>query len=301
MINSTYKLFLQSVSLLSVILSQPFVQAVPYHAKQVPVDSFFVLSLKGKKIITDSAIKDSLTWAPIINEWSKSNPTFQEFFIDPNSSGLNYNQPIHLFTNLQGTKNPDIIIGLIATVRQQTLVDSSLHSIAESLSVSKKPSPFPRFGNDKLPYEFGRKGRFVYFVAAIKRSTDRSPIPNDVYLDQIIENLFSKQSDNKAPVTLSKHFTKLKDISVYIDGTGLAQLAETFWPSNQWQNAVPLIESMTNRSMGIYGQASKGQLKVEFKNLIDLNKTNQISSPPSSSIDLIPGDSPLIARFNFDS
>ena len=142
MINSTYKLFLQSVSLLSVILSQPFVQAVPYHAKQVPVDSFFVLSLKGKKIITDSAIKDSLTWAPIINEWSKSNPTFQEFFIDPNSSGLNYNQPIHLFTNLQGTKNPDIIIGLIATVRQQTLVDSSLHSIAESLSVSKKPSPF---------------------------------------------------------------------------------------------------------------------------------------------------------------
>ena len=301
MINSTYKLFLQSVSLLSVILSQPFVQAVPYHAKQVPVDSFFVLSLKGKKIITDSAIKDSLTWAPIINEWSKSNPTFQEFFIDPNSSGLNYNQPIHLFTNLQGTKNPDIIIGLIATVRQQTLVDSSLHSIAESLSVSKKPSPFPRFGNDKLPYEFGRKGRFVYFVAAIKRSTDRSPIPNDVYLDQIIENLLSKQTDNKAPATLGKHFTKLKDISVYIDGTGLAQLAETFWPSNQWQNAVPLIESMTNRSMGIYGQASKGQLKVEFKNLIDLNKTNQISSPPSSSIDLIPGDSPLIARFNFDS
>ena len=175
MINSTYKLFLQSVSLLSVILSQPFVQAVPYHAKQVPVDSFFVLSLKGKKIITDSAIKDSLTWTPIINEWSKSNPTFQEFFIDPNSSGINFNQPIHLFTNLQGTKNPDIIIGLIATVRQQKLVDSSLHSIAESLSVSKKPSPFPRFGNDKLPYEFGRKGRFVYFVAAIKRSTDREP------------------------------------------------------------------------------------------------------------------------------
>ena len=189
MINSTYKLFLQSFALLSVILLQPFVQAVPYHAKQVPVDSFFVLSLKGKKIITDSAIKDSLTWAPIINEWSKSNPTFQEFFIDPNSSGLNYNQPIHLFTNLQGTKNPDIIIGLIATVRQQTLVDSSLHSIAESLSVSKKPSPFPRFGNDKLPYEFGRKGRFVYFVAAIKRSVDRGSIPNDVYLDQIIDNL----------------------------------------------------------------------------------------------------------------
>ena len=153
-----------------------------------------------------------------------------------------------------------------------------------------------------MPYEFGRKGKFVYFVAAIKRSTDRSPIPNDVYLDQIIENLLSKQTDNKAPVTLSKHFTKLKDISVYMDGTGLAQLAETFWPSNQWQNAVPLIESMTNRSMGIYGQASKGQLKVEFKNLIDLNKKPiKLAPPPSSSIDLIPGDSPLIARFNFDS
>ena len=96
---------------------------------------------------------------------------------------------------------------------------------------------------------------------------------------KLIENLLSKQTDNKAPATLSKHFTKLKDISVYIDGTGLARLAETFWPSNQWQNAVPLIESMTNRSMGIYGQASKGQLKVEFKSLLDLNKTNQNSLP----------------------
>ena len=58
---------------------------------------------------------------------------------------------------------------------------------------------------------------------------------------------------------------------------------------------------MTNRSLGVYGQASKGQFKVEFKSLLDLNKTNQNSSPPSPSIDLIPGDSALIARFNFDS
>ena len=301
MINSTYKLFLQLATILSVFFFQPFIWAVPYHAKQVPVDSFFVLSLKGKKIITDSAIKDSLTWAPIINEWSKSNPTLQEFFIDPNSSGLNFNQPIHLFTNLQGTRNPDIIIGLTAAVRQQKLVDSSLHSIAESLSISKKPSPFPRFGNDKLPYEFGRKGKFVYFVAAIKRSMDRGAIPNDVYLDEIITSLFKKQNSNKVPTALTNHFSNLRDISIYLDGTGLVRLAETFWSSNQWQNAVPLIESMTNRSLGVYGQASKGQFKVEFKSLLDLNKTNQNSSPPSPSIDLIPGDSALIARFNFDS
>ena len=292
---------MQLATILSVFFFQPFIWAVPYHAKQVPVDSFFVLSLKGKKIITDSAIKDSLTWAPIINEWSKSNPTLQEFFIDPNSSGLNFNQPIHLFTNLQGTRNPDIIIGLTAAVRQQKLVDSSLHSIAESLSVSKKPSPFPRFGNDKLPYEFGRKGKFVYFVAAIKRSMDRGAIPNDVYLDEIITSLFKKQNSNKVPTALTNHFSNLRDISIYLDGTGLVRLAETFWSSNQWQNAVPLIESMTNRSLGVYGQASKGQFKVEFKSLLDLNKTNQNSSPPSPSIDLIPGDSALIARFNFDS
>ena len=292
---------MQLATILSVFFFQPFIWAVPYHAKQVPVDSFFVLSLKGKKIITDSAIKDSLTWAPIINEWSKSNPTLQEFFIDPNSSGLNFNQPIHLFTNLQGTRNPDIIIGLTAAVRQQKLVDSSLHSIAESLSISKKPSPFPRFGNDKLPYEFGRKGKFVYFVAAIKRSMDRGAIPNDVYLDEIITSLFKKQNSNKVPTALTNHFSNLRDISIYLDGTGLVRLAETFWSSNQWQNAVPLIESMTNRSLGVYGQASKGQFKVEFKSLLDLNKTNQNSSPPSPSIDLIPGDSALIARFNFDS
>ena len=300
-INSTYKLFLHSIFLLAGLLFQPITFALPYHARQVPVDSFLVLSVKGKKIITDSALKDSLTWAPIINEWSKSNPTLQEFFIDPNSSGLNLNQPFHLFTNLQGAKNPDLIIGLIATVGQQNLVDSSLHSIAESLRVSKKPSPFPRFGNEKLPYEFGRKGRFVYFVASIKRSVDRSTIPNDVYLDQIIDNLLKKQTEKKAPSSLKNHFTQLRDFSIYLDGTGLARLAETFWPSNQWQNAVPIIESMTNRSLGIYGQASKGQFKVEFKSLLDLNKTNPSVPIPPPSIDLIPGDSPLIARFNFDS
>ena len=92
--------------------------------------------------------------------------------------GLNFNQPIHLFTNLQGTRNPDIIIGLTAAVRQQKLVDSSLHSIAESLSVSKKPSPFPSFGNDKLPYEFGQVSSFILWP--YKRSMDRS-YPNDVY------------------------------------------------------------------------------------------------------------------------
>ena len=58
---------------------------------------------------------------------------------------------------------------------------------------------------------------------------------------------------------------------------------------------------MTNRSLGIYGQASKGQFKVEFKSLLDLNKTNPSVPIPPPSIDLIPGDSPLIARFNFDS
>ena len=60
-------------------LLQAFTQAVPYHARQVPADSFFVLSIKGKKVIADSSLNDSLTWGPILNDWSKNNPTLQEF------------------------------------------------------------------------------------------------------------------------------------------------------------------------------------------------------------------------------
>ena len=300
-INNSYKLFLQSIFLSMLFLLQAFTQAVPYHARQVPADSFFVLSIKGKKVIADSSLNDSLTWGPILNDWSKNNPTLQEFFIDPNSSGINFNQPIHLFSNLKGTKNPDPVLGLIATVGQQKLVDAALFAIAENLKVDKKPSPFPRFGNEKLPYEFGRKGKFVYFVAAIKKSTERRSVPNDIYLEELIDNLFEKQNGNKIPAALTSHFSNLKDISIYLDGTGLIRLAETFWPSNQWQNAIPVIEVMTNRSVGIYGQASKGQLRIDFQDLLDVNQSTDSLPPASQSINLIPGDSPLIAKFNFDS
>ena len=275
--------------------------ALPSHSKQVPPDSFFVLSLKTKKIIEQSSIKKSLTWAPILHDWGNRNPSMLEFLIDMNASGVNFDRPIHFFSRLQGTKNPDPVIGVLATVQDKEMVDSSLHAIAETLKIKKKPSPFTRFGNEFLPYEFGRRGSFVYFIAVIKRSPESTVIPNDVYLDEIIQTLPKKSDEKKLPASLSKHLANLKDCSVYLDGSGIVRLAEAFWPSNQWETALPLIETIINRSIGVYIQSNPGNLRVDLRSLTDHNiSLGSNVLPPSSSLDLIPGDSPLIAKLNIE-
>ena len=62
----------------------------------------------------------------------------------------------------------------------------------------------------------------------------------------------------------------------------------------------PLIEWITNRSIGVYAQANKGILKIEVENLTDQNQSILKTHSPSASLDWIPGDSPVVAKFNFD-
>ena len=275
--------------------------ALPPHARHVPPDSFLVFSFKPKNILEDSSIAKSQTWTPILNDWTNRFPRLLEFFLDPNSSGLKLNHPIHFFSSLQGTKNPDPILGLLIPVKDKNVVDSSLSEIAESLKVRKKPASFSRFGNEKLPFEFGRKGNLVYFIAVFKRNIKDDSLPNDVYLDEIISSLFENEDKNEFPASLDNHFANLKELSLYIDGTGLVRLAELFWPSNQWQNAAPLIGAISNRSIGIYAQSNPGNLRVDLKNLTPQKKdTEERSIQVTPLLDLIPGDSSLVAKLDFD-
>ena len=94
-------------------------------------------------------------------------------------------------------------------------------------------------------------------MAVISRTKQTGGLPNDVYLDEIVRNLLKKPSEKKDTNPLINHFSKLKDASLYLDGTGIVRLAEAFWPSNQWQTAAPLIGTITNRSIGIYETAIK--------------------------------------------
>ena len=150
-------------------------------------------------------------------------------------------------------------------------MDAYLHRVAETLKIKKKPSSFVRFGNDVMPYEFGRKGRFVYFVAVIRRLGN---IPNDVYLDEVFKNLFSARDHGRFPSSLGKHLSNSKDFSIYLDGSGIARLVEAFGQAISGKMWQPLIEWITNRSIGVYAQANKGILKIEVENLTT-TKTNQ--------------------------
>ena len=229
------------------------------------------------------------------------NPSALEFFIDVNSSGVNLSQPIHFFSRLHGTKNPDPVIGLVASVKNQEIADSSLQSIAEILKVQKKPSPFPRFGDDKLPYEFGRRGSLVYFIAVIKAPGKALSTPNDIYLDDVIKSLPKKLENSKIPASLSAHLSNLKDCSLYLDGSGLGRLTGALGTNNQWQSTLPLIDMIMNRTIGLYVQSNPGNLKIEINNLASNNELNEsFDVEESDVIHSIPGDSALIARLNFD-
>ena len=290
-----------AVLLISASFQAVSAYALPAHARHIPPDSFLVFSFKPKNILEDSSLAKSKTLAPILNDWTNRFPRLLEFFIDPNSSGLNLTPPIHFFSSLQGTKSPDPLLGLLISVKDKDVVDSSLNEIAESLKVRKKPASFPRFGNEKLPYEFGRKGNFVYFIAVFKRTIKDDSLPNDVYLDEIISSLFNDQNKNRFPASLDNHLANLKELSLYIDGTGLVRLAELFWPSNQWQNAAPVIGAISNRSIGIYAQSNPGNLRVDLKNLTPKNKDSEERSIQASPLlDLIPGDSALVAKLDFN-
>ena len=226
----TYRILVRLFSLVLLISATFLVVpafALPSHARHVPPDSFLVFSFKPKNILEDSSIAKSQTWTPILNDWTNRFPRLLEFFLDPNSSGLNLNHPIHFFSSLQGTKNSDPILGLLIPVKDKDVVDSSLSEIAESLKIRKKPASFSRFGNEKLPYEFGRKGSFVYFIAVLKRTIKDDSLPNDVYLDEIISTSLKIKKRTSSPPVLTIILPTLRNFP-----STLMEQVWFVWPSS---------------------------------------------------------------------
>ena len=76
---------------------------------------------------------------------------------------------------------------MFASVGNPERAESSLSAIAENFNILKKPSAFARFGSEKLPYaNLVTKDKFVYFIAVISGSNQPVKLPNDVFLDEII-------------------------------------------------------------------------------------------------------------------
>jgi len=132
---------------------------------------------------------------PILNDWSNSlNLNLSSFFIDPNSSGLNFDHPIHFFSSLQGIQKPDPIIGIFASVKNPELADASLHAIAENFNIQKKPSGYSLVSAAiSCLMNLEGKDKFVYFVAVISRSNQPSETcPTMSYLDEIVRFLLER-------------------------------------------------------------------------------------------------------------
>ena len=192
--------------------------ALPSHAKQVPPDSFFVLSLKSGKIIEQSSIKKSLTWDPILHDWGNRNPSMLEFLIDMNASGVNFDRPIHIFSRLQGTKNPDPVIGVLATVQDKEMVDSTLANFAEVLGFTKNKGKSIRYKKDNLPIEFGRNGKIFHILGIGPVISDQSSAKQE--LDQFFQLISKRPKVDRFPNSLTEHFSDPSDLSLYIDGSG---------------------------------------------------------------------------------
>ena len=105
---------------------------------------------------------------------------------------------------------------MFASVGNPERAESSLSAIAENFNILKKPSAFARFGSEKLPHEFGRKDKFVYFIAVISGSNQPVKLPNDVFLDEIINSLLRKNSAQKCLLPYPV-ISRLKDVSLYLE------------------------------------------------------------------------------------
>ena len=292
-----------SKSVIFCIFIFPFfsASAFPNNARAIPTDSFILLSLKAKSIFEKSNLRNSVTWSPLLESFSTANPSVKEFLIDANARGLNLNLPLHVFARLEGSKRPDPVIGGFASIKDTKLFDVILSNTAENLGLSEKPSLFPRYGSDKVPYEIGRKGKFAYIMIIIQSTTGNNKIPNDVYLDKIVDSFSINKDLSKLPNSLNNHLSSLKDISIYFDGSGIGRLLELFGGSSQWSDMLSANNWVTNSSGGIHLSSTPGHIKVEFADYSEDNSiSTDLESANSKLLDLLPGDSPVAASFRFD-
>lgn len=235
-----------------------------------------------------------------MTDWRIRFPLIDQFLIDPNSSGIKLNAPVQVFARLLGKQQPSIVFGASSTVQEVRKTDQHLSNFAEILGFEKKVGKFPRFANPKFPLEIGRHKDTAYLLGIVSNSRARYGSDFELQFDQLVEEFF-KQTKPKLPDSLLSHLSELSDLSFYLDGTGIAQLLEDFLPTGSWKNALPAFDQFTHRPVGIHFKSTKGSMNFSGIDYSTEPVKTSASGIVGNMLDLLPGDTPILARASFKS
>ncbi len=294
-----------SISLKNILLFIPAILILAQNAYSskisttascVPADSFLVLSVNIDKVVKKSKIQSNQLWKPLFNSWNLANLQFKKIFLQPEEIGINSKIPLQLFLNTSISKSNPLSFGIISQIKSTEKFDQKIANLAESLEFSRKNSKSNRFCKNGYPLEFGRKGRLFYVVGfgpALQKTNT-----SEIEMDKLYQAISSKSNEEQFPSSLQMHFSQHADVSLYLDGSGIANVTENSWPDDRWKQLLPILDPFFTKQFGLYIQSNLGSFKVSSQEFHFDKKVN----PPHQNIhhllDLVPGDSPLVARIS---
>ena len=292
----TKKHYLNVLFLVFLICNSLYSEKPPATATRVPADSFFVLSANFDAIFNKSKIKESRVWEPLLNSLNLSNPEFHNLLSDFENNGFNPNVPVQIFARTKNTEKNSLSLGLIAQIADTKKSDLTLNRIAESTGFNPIAANKPRFQKKGIPIEFGRKGRFFYVLGLGPKTTSEQAIT--LSLEKFYQDIPMQPIDGRFPNSLKIFFSTRSDLGVYLDGSGFANLLENNWPDDRWKNFLPLLDPIFSRQFGLHMTSQTGSIKITANDYTHGIESSSVSAKGLSSIELLPGDSPLVARLS---
>ena len=272
---------------------------------RIPSDSFVVVSLNSRTLLQKSHFLSSETWKPILDQWRTENTDIEELLDNPKNSGLNLDVPLQFFVRLQGNPYPSPVWGVLASVEDEPKIDSLLSRFAEKFNLKEKSGNNLRLGNKTLPFEVGRKGKWGYILGLLPNPRNPPSPDFELQIDQIVQDIFKKRKQVSFPQSLKSHFTHSADASVYLEGVGLSKLIEDFLIEDSFKPILPVFDFLAHRSWGVHIHSDQGKLQASLLDYTDTVSEQNSSLVPDARTqpdrlnNQIPGDIPLIAKFDF--
>jgi ankyrin repeat protein len=293
-------------SLFGVILSA-FAKMAPASPliNRIPSDSFLIVSMNADHILQKSNLLQNRIWQPILDHWRLANPQAQVTLDDLNRSGFNLKSPLRFFVRLQGNPLPTPVWGMVASVENGKKVDARLSEVAESFALQVKGGKSLRLGNEKIPFEIGRRGKWAYAIGMVPNPRNPPTTNYELQIDQLVQEFFRRPKNTTFPESLKKYFATEADASLYLDGTGISRLVEDFFVPDNFRNFLPMFDYFTHRPLGVHFNSNPGKLDfslVDYSSNLDEDGTQDESNSSSQRVNFlpkVPGDVAVIGKVSF--
>ncbi len=292
--NKMFFLFFLSMS--SIVLHSTFLKAFPASTTRIPEDSFLVVSLKIDAMLKKSKINQSKVWNPIIDALTFSLPELKTLFLEPGANGFNLRAPVQIFLRSSNSEKNPLTFGLLASIDDVNQVDQLIENFAESLGFQKGKGKTGRYQKKGIPLEFGRKGKAFHLIGVGPIILDAESSRQE--LDKLTRLISSRVKKKRFPVSLDEHFSRISDLSIYLDGSGIAKVVEEYWPEDRWKMLLPLFDPFFSRQFGLQLTSNIGSIKATLVEYSSEKNSSEKTVQNLKLLSQVPGDLPLVIRLS---